>query len=772
MVTANVSYPDFSAGELSPKMYGRFDLAAFFNGGRRIENFKTQVGGMASYRTGAVYAAKTKGNNQAFLFRFIFSDALSYVLEFTNLALRFYNNNGQVRETAQAITNITQANPAVVTYSGADNYANGDSVFLTGIVGMVELNGTEAVVANVNVGANTFELTGVDSTSFTAYDSAGTVAVITELVTVFAEADLFSLKFAQDGVDLYIAHPTYEPQKLTFTDSTTWAIGTHAPTALTITAGNRPVSVGMYEQRLIYAGTNNDPNKIQFSKAGDFDDFTTGTGVLDGIAYTIAGGSNKTAWLAGTNQFLAIGGFEDVFQATGGQEEVITVDSVSIKPTNSFGVADIMPISKGTQIFYMQSNNLILRSFEYDLTLNSYTPVDRNTIADHITSSGVTQITYQEGRPNILWAVKNNGVLIGMTVEDTESISGWHRHTTEGTVISIATIPRATEFDQLWQCVKRNIDGVDVHYIEYYSDEVNYPRREDNITNVEPGDDPAVIEEADQELYENLLFESQKEYIHVDSAISYFGDILGLDAGATLTPAATTGTAINFTASTAIFDATMIGRELWRKSVDGTQTGRAEITAFTSTTVVVCTVLEDFDATTAIPAGEWFLTAGTFAGLDHLEGEVVTVVADGGQHTEQTVTSGAITLDSQTSVVHVGLGYTGYLETLDLEGGGTTGTAQTKKKNVHAVGFRFLDTLYARYGTSYYKLNQIEMRTASMKMDRPPLMFTGDTKEHYTNESADRRDGGWSREKRVIVAQDQPFPCNVQLVVPYMTVSN
>ena len=43
MVAANVSYPDFSAGELSPKMYGRFDLAAFFNGGRRVENFVTQV---------------------------------------------------------------------------------------------------------------------------------------------------------------------------------------------------------------------------------------------------------------------------------------------------------------------------------------------------------------------------------------------------------------------------------------------------------------------------------------------------------------------------------------------------------------------------------------------------------------------------------------------------------------------------------------------------------------------------------------------------------
>jgi hypothetical protein len=59
-----------------------------------------------------------------------------------------------------------------------------------------------------------------------------------------------------------------------------------------------------------------------------------------------------------------------------------------------------------------------------------------------------------------------------------------------------------------------------------------------------------------------------------------------------------------------------------------------------------------------------------------------------------------------------------------------------------------------------------------MRMDRPPEMFTGDIKEPYSNEVNDPRDGGWSRSKRAIVCQDQPFPCNVQLVIPYITVSN
>jgi hypothetical protein len=229
---------------------------------------------------------------------------------------------------------------------------------------------------------------------------------------------------------------------------------------------------------------------------------------------------------------------------------------------------------------------------------------------------------------------------------------------------------------------------------------------------------------------------------------------------------------VTFTAGGAFFTADMVDREIWRKSVTGLETGRARITGYTSSTVVTCEILEDFDSTGAIPATEWYLTTDMVSGLEHMEGATVSVCVDGGQHPQEVVSDGAITLDRQASVIHVGLKYIGYLETNDLEGAGVTGPAQTKKKSMTAVGFRFLNTLYARYGTSYYKLNQIEMRTAAMRMDRPPEMFTGDRKETYANETLDSSEGGWSRSKRAIISQDQPFPCNVQLVVPYISVSN
>lgn len=68
------------------------------------------------------------------------------------------------------ITAITAANPAHIT--AANSFKNGDIVAIADVVGMVEINGQSGVVSNAAAGA--FDLTGVDSTTYTPYESGGT----------------------------------------------------------------------------------------------------------------------------------------------------------------------------------------------------------------------------------------------------------------------------------------------------------------------------------------------------------------------------------------------------------------------------------------------------------------------------------------------------------------------------------------------------------------------------------------------------------------------
>lgn len=77
-----------------------------------------------------------------------------------------------------AITNITQANPAVVTIADTSIVIDGSIVTITDVVGMTELNGNQ-YTANILTGT-TLQLTGVDSTSFGAYVSGGTLTYQTD----------------------------------------------------------------------------------------------------------------------------------------------------------------------------------------------------------------------------------------------------------------------------------------------------------------------------------------------------------------------------------------------------------------------------------------------------------------------------------------------------------------------------------------------------------------------------------------------------------------
>ena len=90
---------------------------------------------------------------------------------------------GGTTTVTRTITNITQANPAVVTTSEAHGFINGQSVTITDVVGMTQVNGN-SYYASIASGTTFAIYTDadltipVDSTGFTAYTSAGTVTAI------------------------------------------------------------------------------------------------------------------------------------------------------------------------------------------------------------------------------------------------------------------------------------------------------------------------------------------------------------------------------------------------------------------------------------------------------------------------------------------------------------------------------------------------------------------------------------------------------------------
>lgn len=240
----------FAGGEIAPELYGRVDLAKNQTGLKTCENFEVLPHGPVQNRAGLEYVLRTKNGSteESVLIPFIYNTDQSYVIEFGNLYVRFHTAGATVLNASQNITGITQANPGTLTYSGADP-VNGQWMYLSGIVGMTQLNGRFVKVANVNTGANTFDLkdifsgNNINTTAFTAYTSGGTMEPVYEVVSPYAEADLFDLHFTQANDVLTITHPSYATRELRRSGATSWAFtepsydpAQAVPTAVTVTA--------------------------------------------------------------------------------------------------------------------------------------------------------------------------------------------------------------------------------------------------------------------------------------------------------------------------------------------------------------------------------------------------------------------------------------------------------------------------------------------------------------------------------------------------------
>jgi hypothetical protein len=204
---------NFAAGELSPSIQGFINLKEYQGGLLTMENFLPDNNGGATFRQGTYYAANTAGNNQAVLLPFIFNKTDAYVLEFSNLRLRFYTQNGQEQVTF-AVSNATWSSGTATVTCGTHCFLAGDTVTVSGITPS-GYNGTFTLTA---VTATTVKYTVANPGSYT---SGGQVQGAYQLVTPYTLAPN-SVTQVEDL--MYMADGKHPIQVLTRLGAANWTI--------------------------------------------------------------------------------------------------------------------------------------------------------------------------------------------------------------------------------------------------------------------------------------------------------------------------------------------------------------------------------------------------------------------------------------------------------------------------------------------------------------------------------------------------------------------
>lgn len=158
--------------------------------------------------------------------------------------------------------------------------------------------------------------------------------------------------------------------------------------------------------------------------------------------------------------------------------------------------------------------------------------------------------------------------------------------------------------------------------------------------------------------------------------------------------------------------------------------------------------------------------ASVFTGLDHLEGEVVSILADGTVHDTRTVVAGSVTLDDSYTVVHIGLGYTSDLETLNIEMNTRAGSMQGTKIKVGNVTFRLIDTIGGYIGPDFDSLYEAFDADSLAGEDDISVIDTG----LATGDIRVVLGGGYSNGGRLAVRQTDPLPITISAIIPEISV--
>ncbi len=241
-----------------------------------------------------------------------------------------------------------------------------------------------------------------------------------------------------------------------------------------------PRTVGFHEDRLWWASSTNDPDKLWSSKsAGRYEDmgFTTG---LDDEAVTPIIKDNEVSqiqWMM-SRTVMAIGAANREYRlAAQNPEDPITPLDKKSTPQTGFSSGSIQPVMLNDSIFFLQRQGKKLGAMKFDSVTENFDVDDAMLLAYGLLDSTPTNMAVSRSPDSLIWVVRTDGVMPTFTYEPKEEVSGWAEQifgnsaaveTATGFIESVAVIHGTSE-DEIWVNVKRSISGGDVYYTELFA---------------------------------------------------------------------------------------------------------------------------------------------------------------------------------------------------------------------------------------------------------------------------------------------------------------
>ena len=540
-------------------------------------------------------------------------------------------------------------------------------------------------------------------------------------------------------------------EAVTFIDGTAAGSGAAATITVGPATGTFPSCVAYFQQRRFYANTLNQPDTYFASQPGAFANMDTSLPTQSDDAITGSPWSqqvNGIQWMLNMPGGLVIFTGLGAWQLSGGGGGLAT--AVAITPSSQIanpqaynGCSPLVPpIPINYDILYVQEKGSIVRDLSYNFFVNIYTGTDMTVLSNHLFDNHtIIQWAWAEEPNKLLWAVRNDGILLCLTYLKEQDVYAWSRHDTNGLFQSVCTVsepPVNAPYFIVKRLIQNHGNPVWAYFQERMDDRLwrsqetswcvdaglGYPASNPNAilsvssaqgvptlnqpelvyggANYDPSSFVEILDPTGSgavgsvtiaggvviaaSVSNNLQGYTDPQFRVIDPTGQGGGAVINIFSTMVTTLTTSPGVFLNVAGSGEAGDVIRYGGFL------------AVITQYLSAMTVRANVLQSHQPTITddptftlppAPSGQWSIAAPitTVYGLDHLEGMTVSVIADGVVVVPQVVTNGSVALPQPATIVTAGLPFAAQMQTmyLDIQGGVTV---QGRRKEIDSVVVR------------------------------------------------------------------------------------
>lgn len=611
----------------------------------------------------------------------------------------------------QAIVNVTQANPCVITVAAISGvFSDGERVYVNGIAGGgAELNQGEYLVsAGLTNGDGTFSFEPLDPVTGATIDS--TKFTIPKNATPNSAGTSYTIQYAGGGFVVAVV-PLFSA------------------------SGDYPACGCLYNQRLCVAGSDNNPTRLYGSVEDDYPNFICDPTADDyGVQFTLVSQKlDQILNMIGTPNAMILGTAGGVWVMAGSNQSALSQTNVIAAKQTTVGVGRLQPQLVNESAIFVSRSTRIVVFLVYDFVSNQWNNFDLTRLNRNITigtseeTSGIVQTSFQVEPYPIFWAVRADGQLLGLVFNKADQVFAWLRVNMlpeGGKIESVAAISQQNEEDQVAIVVNRTIDGVEQRYFEYFMP---------------------------QELFGDL---SNAFFVHCGQQW-YGGAAINITGISQASPAIVTapGHGIIDGDKVQIFGVlgmTEINQEKTEAyTAQPTDPDTFELLGVDST---------GFSAYTG--GGTVRKVANQVTGMSYLLGQIAVAVGDGALIMGETeITADTITFPYYSNLITVGIPYQVIIQPSNPVLSSPAQTTRGMRQKLNRVTLSLYQSMGGQVGTDLDHMYDITYGPGTSA--QVPAMNTLELTRDL--------DADWGAESTLIVTQDEPFPFTLRGLVLRMS---